>query len=38
MKALGKERNLVFYSEIKAKRLKKIKSKLYHRIKNKVSF
>lgn len=36
MKQLEKERSLNFYTEIKAKRIKKIKSKLYHRIKNKV--
>lgn len=30
-----KERNLLFYSELKHKRVAKIKSKMYHRIKNK---
>lgn len=34
---LAKHRNLMFYQELKNKRIAKIKSKLYHKIKNKVS-
>ena len=33
---LAKRKNLLFYQEIKQKRIAKIKSKLYHKIKNKV--
>jgi len=33
---LTKHRNLMFYQELKHKRISKIKSKLYHKIKNKV--
>lgn len=33
---LTKHRNLMFYQELKNKRISKIKSKLYHKIKNKV--
>ncbi len=33
---LVKRNNLLFYQEIKQKRIAKIKSKLYHKIKNKV--
>jgi len=36
LKKLGQERNISFYQELKYKRVKKIKSKLYHKIKNKV--
>ena len=35
-KLLEQERNVSFYQELKHKRVKKIKSKLYHKIKNKV--
>ncbi len=35
---LAKNRNLMFYKELKQKRVAKIKSKLYHKIKNKVKF
>lgn len=31
-----KHKNLLFYQELKQKRLSKIKSKLYHKLKNKV--
>lgn len=34
---LAKRKNLLFYQEIKQKRIAKIKSKLYHKIKNKVT-
>jgi len=34
-KDLAKNRNLMFYQELKNKRVSKIKSKLYHKIKNK---
>ena len=33
---LIKHKNLLFYQELKQKRLSKIKSKLYHKLKNKV--
>jgi U3 small nucleolar RNA-associated protein 14 len=33
-----KHKNLMFYQELKQKRLSKIKSKLYHKLKNKVPF
>ena len=36
IKELSKNRNLMFYSELKQKRIAKIKSKLYHKIKKKV--
>ena len=36
LKLLEKERSLNFYNELKSKRIKKIKSKLYHKIKNRV--
>ena len=35
-KELAKERSLMFYQELKNKRVARIKSKLYHKIKNKV--
>jgi len=35
-KDLASHRNLMFYQELKNKRVSKIKSKLFHKIKNKV--
>lgn len=38
MNELMKHKNLLFYQELKQKRLSKIKSKLYHKLKSKVTF
>jgi len=35
---LIKHKNLLFYQELKQKRLSRIKSKLYHKLKNKVLY
>ena len=38
LREIQKNKNLMFYQELKNKRISRIKSKLYHKIKNKVRF